>query len=154
MRRHMFGLIVGGIVGSLAVVTVAAQAQTAIITQSGPWGVEIECATQTAITTAVDGGPATSVTGLAWTGSGPFRATVPYPATAAARTIGTHSFAIATPAQTVTLADGTPYTYPAGTLSLSVQVVPDTPPAAQPPRFIRWLKIISSFISRLFGGRG
>jgi hypothetical protein len=139
--RKLLSLLLGVIVGWLvtpAILLAQTPPTPAFVKQTGAYGVEVECAAQVALTIAVDGGAATTPA-LTWTGAGPYRAQVAYPATSGARTLGPHMWAISDPGATITLADGSPYTYPPGTLTLQVNVVPDTPPAANPPKFIRWL---------------
>jgi hypothetical protein len=152
--RNVAGVALGFAIGWLATAPLVAQSQDGsalapfLITQTGGWNHTVQCdATGVALTISIDGAAAVPAAGLTWSGTAaPYTATMPFSQMpAAARTIGPHTIAVTAPATTITLADGSSYTYPAGTVTSYYKVLPDTP-AANPPRTPRWIKILGTVL--------
>ena len=163
LTKNVLGLLLGFTLG-LALTSVPLYAQTQdgtagkpyLVTQTGGWNKVVKCqATGLALTVAVDGAAAVPAVGVTWGDSGdpsaPFAATIPMAQMPAAiRTVGMHTLAITSPATTLTLADGSPYTYPAATYTEYLTTLSDTP-TSTPPKDGGWKKIIGS-LAVAFGG--
>jgi hypothetical protein len=103
----------------------------------------VDCdAKPVSFTLSVDGATAVAAAGVTWAGTvAPFTATIPFSQMPpAVRTVGSHSIAVTFPSTTDVLADGTVYTYPSGTLTSYVKVLPDVA-VPNVPRNPRWIKI-------------
>lgn len=155
MKRNLFGLIVGLIVGHLAVVTLSAQTggSPGKVTVSG-WALCVDFQSRDVpLTLGIDGGGPVAAAGVQWEGqAAPFTAKLPLSAfPAAGRTVGIHTAVVTAPSQTVTMADGTPFTIPGGSVSISYEVISETGPAPSNPRWLRIVQAIAKFFARLFG---
>lgn len=160
--RNTLGLLLGFIFGLLLTAPLEAQtvqdgsqAHPYLITQTGGRAKSLKCAAQNiAWTIQVDANAPVPAQGVTYSpNTGADAATYPFIADfpqaqmpAAIRTVGPHQLMFTQPATTITLADGTLYTYPAGSYSEWVLTLTDTP-TTTPPKDNGWKKIIGTIVA-------
>lgn len=146
MKRSLFPILLGLLVGSAFNVALHAQASDKV-TVTGGFNVCVDTQqANVALKVAFDGGASTDAAGVTWQG---LTARIPlsqFPA--AAKTLGPHTVIVTTPDQTVTMADGSTQVIPGGPSAPIPYTVIST--SAQPPSNPRWIKIAGT-IALLLG---